>query len=121
MLVLTRRKSQRIVIPIAEVFGKYMIQLYKDGHDVNQLLADCDGDHEKFIASTNKLLGEKGFTDDNIVCTVTEVKGDKVRLGWDAPRIIPVHRQEVFDAIVAANGKSAANGDPEDNGDDSGS
>jgi carbon storage regulator len=36
---------------------------------------------------------------DNIVITVIEVRGDKVRLGIDAPNDVPVHRQEVMDAI----------------------
>jgi carbon storage regulator len=36
---------------------------------------------------------------DNIVITVVEIRGDKVRLGFDAPKDIPIHRQEVYDAI----------------------
>lgn len=37
--------------------------------------------------------------DDNIVITVVEVRGDKVRLGIQAPREVPVHRSEVYAAI----------------------
>lgn len=36
---------------------------------------------------------------DNIVITVIEVRGDKVRLGFDVPVEIPLHRKEVWDAI----------------------
>ncbi len=36
---------------------------------------------------------------DNIVITIVEVRGDKVRLGIDAPAEVPVHRQEVLDAM----------------------
>lgn len=36
---------------------------------------------------------------DNITIVVVEIKGDKVRLGIEAPRDTPVHRQEVYDAI----------------------
>ena len=37
--------------------------------------------------------------DDRIVITVVEVRGDKVRLGIQAPRDVPVHRQEVYDSL----------------------
>ena len=36
---------------------------------------------------------------DDITITVVEIRGDKVRLGIEAPRATPVHRQEVFEAI----------------------
>jgi carbon storage regulator len=36
---------------------------------------------------------------DNIVITIVEVRGDKVRLGIEAPSEVPVHRQEVLDAM----------------------
>lgn len=36
----------------------------------------------------------------NIVITVIDVRGDKVRLGIEAPSDVPVHRQEIYDAIV---------------------
>ena len=50
---------------------------------------------------------------DNIVITVVDVRGDKVRLGIDAPTDIPVHRQEVYDAIQREKNakKDAAVGD----------
>ena len=38
----------------------------------------------------------------DIVITVVEVRGDKVRLGIEAPKDVPVHRQEVWDAIQGA-------------------
>lgn len=36
---------------------------------------------------------------DNIIITVVEVRGDKVRLGIEAPAEVPVHRQEILDAM----------------------
>ncbi len=43
----------------------------------------------------------------DITIVVVEIRGDKVRLGVDAPKEIPVHRQEVFDAIKANERKQA--------------
>jgi carbon storage regulator len=36
---------------------------------------------------------------DNVIVTIVDIRGDKVRLGIEAPAEIPVHRQEVYDAI----------------------
>jgi carbon storage regulator len=41
---------------------------------------------------------------DNIAVTVIEIRGDRVRLGIEAPRDVPVHRREVYDAIKRAEG-----------------
>lgn len=56
MLVLSRKKNEKIVIP----------------------------------------LGELGV----IEVVVVEIRGDKVRLGFQAPKDIPVHREEVLRAIL---------------------
>jgi carbon storage regulator len=39
----------------------------------------------------------------NIVVTIVDIRGDKVRLGIDAPTEIPVHRREVYEAIQREN------------------
>jgi carbon storage regulator len=44
---------------------------------------------------------------DNIVITIVDIRGDKVRLGINAPAEIPVHRQEVYDAIQRENLRSS--------------
>jgi len=36
---------------------------------------------------------------DNVEITIVDVRGDKVRLGITAPKEVPVHRREVYDAI----------------------
>lgn len=36
---------------------------------------------------------------DNITVTIIEIRGDKVRLGIVSPKEIPIHRQEVFEAM----------------------
>ena len=43
---------------------------------------------------------------DDIVITIVDIRGDKVRLGIDAPKAIPVHRQEVYEAIERENQRS---------------
>jgi carbon storage regulator len=44
----------------------------------------------------------------DITIVVVEIRGDKVRLGVEAPKEVPVHRREVFDAI--ARGESVDSG-----------
>ena len=54
---------------------------------------------------------ESIIIDDQIRIVVVEGRGDKVRLGIEAPREISVHRQEIHDAISKGLGtaKSAEN------------
>jgi carbon storage regulator len=61
---------------------------------------------------------------DDITIVVVEIRGDKVRLGVEAPKEVPVHRREVYDAIkrssvperssdnVAADGTAAGSDRP---------
>tara|TARA_B100000809_G_C14881364_1_gene439301 strand:+ start:363 stop:590 length:228 start_codon:yes stop_codon:yes gene_type:complete len=49
---------------------------------------------------------------DNIKITIVDIRGDKVRLGIDAPKEIPVHRQEVFDAIQRENDEQSETANP---------
>ncbi len=42
---------------------------------------------------------ESIIINDNITIVVVEIRGDKVRLGIEAPKEIPVHRNEVYEAI----------------------
>jgi carbon storage regulator len=44
---------------------------------------------------------------DKVVVTIVDIRGDKVRLGIEAPSEIPVHRQEVYDAIQKENRSSS--------------
>ena len=44
---------------------------------------------------------ESIIINDQITLTVIEIRGDKVRLGIEAPKDVPVHRREVYDAIQA--------------------
>ena len=42
---------------------------------------------------------ESIVVDDAIVITVLEIRGDKVRLGIEAPKDVSIHREEVYQAI----------------------
>jgi carbon storage regulator len=42
---------------------------------------------------------ESIIINNDITVTVVEIRGDKVRLGIVAPKEVPVHRQEVYEAI----------------------
>lgn len=42
---------------------------------------------------------ESIIINNEITIVVVEIRGDKVRLGVEAPKEIPVHRQEVHEAI----------------------
>ena len=47
---------------------------------------------------------ESIFINENIVVTVLSIQGDKVRLGIEAPREMPVHRNEVHERIQNRDG-----------------
>jgi len=42
---------------------------------------------------------------DNVEIIIVDVRGDKVRLGITAPKDIPVHRREIYDAIQREKGE----------------
>lgn len=42
---------------------------------------------------------ESIIINDDITIVVVEIRGDKVRLGIEAPKEVPVHRNEVYEAI----------------------
>ena len=48
----------------------------------------------------SRKCGEKiVIPDQNIILTVLEVRGDRIRLGIEAPADVPVHRQEIWQRI----------------------
>ncbi len=62
--------------------------------------------------------------DNDITIVVVEIRGDKVRLGVEAPKEVPVHRREVFDAIrrneLAAGEDAASKADTAETSGDAG-
>jgi carbon storage regulator len=56
--------------------------------------------------------GEKIMLGDEIVVHVMEVVGSTVRVGIEAPRSLPVYREEIWDAVRAEE-RAAADAAPE--------
>lgn len=50
---------------------------------------------------------ERIVIDNQIVITVVDIRGDKVRLGIEAPRDVDIHRSEVYEAIRESEGGDA--------------
>ena len=59
---------------------------------------------------------ESVVINDDIVVTVIDIRGDKVRIGIEAPRDISVHRQEVLEAILREKLKLSENPSEESSG-----
>ena len=53
----------------------------------------------------SRKAGEAIVINDDITIVVVEIRDDKVRLGVEAPKEVPVHRREVFDAIQRDEGE----------------
>src|SRR5213076_1699365 len=51
--------------------------------------------------------GERVMLGDDVVIEVIEVSGASVRIGIDAPRSIPVYREELWQAVKAENEAAA--------------
>ena len=49
----------------------------------------------------SRKVGEQVVVGGKIVVTVVSVDGNKVRLGFEAPRDVPVHRKEIQDKLNA--------------------
>ena len=47
----------------------------------------------------SRLKGERIVINDDIVITVVEIRGNKVRIGIEAPDDVSVHRWEIYEAI----------------------
>jgi carbon storage regulator len=69
---------------------------------------------ERAMLVLSRKKNESIVINDDITIVVVEIRGDKVRLGVEAPKEVPVHRREVFDAIhrnEPVGGEKAGSGD----------
>jgi carbon storage regulator len=55
---------------------------------------------------------ESIIINDHIRVTIVEIRGDKVRLGIDAPKDVSVHRREVYEAIQSQVRRDAVAPEP---------
>ncbi|MCL4148095.1 UNVERIFIED_CONTAM: hypothetical protein GTU68_012176 [Idotea baltica] len=134
MLVLSRKKNELIIcrdditITVVEIRGNkvrlgieapkelpvHRNEIYEMLLATNQaIVSNASGDGGMLVLSRERdeslVLGARG----EIVITVVEIRGDKVRLGVDADKeTVPVHRGEVYDAIQRERNRSG-NDNPE--------
>jgi carbon storage regulator len=55
--------------------------------------------------------GESIVIDGRIIVKIIRVEGDMIKVGIEAPREVPVHRQEVYDEIQKNNQEALTNAD----------
>ena len=55
------------------------------------------------MLALSRKKGEALVINNNIEVTVLEIKGDQVKLGINAPKEVPIYRQEVYVQIQEAN------------------
>ena len=61
------------------------------------------------MLALSRKKGEALVINNNIEVTVLEIKGDQVKLGINAPKEVPIYRQEVYVQIQESN-KAAMEG-----------
>jgi len=61
---------------------------------------------EQIMQIITRQKGQSLVIGDDIIITVVEIRGDKVRLGVEAPKEVPTHNRKVFDAVQRADSVS---------------
>jgi carbon storage regulator len=60
------------------------------------------------VLSITRRVGERIVIGDDIVLHVQEVSGGMVRIGVEAPKALPVYREEIWAAVKEENARAAA-------------
>lgn len=100
------------VLQISELDSGPDLRFWQQGQILQVKLMSSERHGSMLISRTNKRdqgtrtmlvlsrkKDEKIVIGDNVSIMIVEIRGDKVRLGIEAPREISVHRREVYDAI----------------------
>ena len=82
------RRCTRLHLGPSVSSKQWMVRAERDGHQRGAAM---------LVLSRKK--NESIIINDNITVTVIEIRGDKVRLGIEAPKDVTVHRREVYEAI----------------------
>jgi carbon storage regulator len=70
----------------------------RQGHQLGAAGLSATAKEWKMLVLSRK-KNESIVINNDITIVVVEIRGDKVRLGVEAPKEVPVHRREVYDAI----------------------
>ena len=74
-------------------------------HSVARFLIDAKEERIDMLVLTRK-INESIVINDDVSVLVVEVRGDRVRLGIEAPKNITVHRKEIYDVIRDPNSEN---------------
>jgi carbon storage regulator len=57
----------------------------------------------------SRKVGEKVIIGDDVVVTIIEARGKRIRIGFECPATVPIHRSEVFNRINESDNLNSIN------------